>query len=30
LRVERALGMGISSYRGSGWGTWRRACLPGL
>jgi hypothetical protein len=30
LKVERALGTGISFYRGSGWGTWRRACLPGL
>jgi len=28
-RVEKALGTGISSYRGSVWGTWRGGSLPG-
>jgi hypothetical protein len=28
-RVEKALETGVSPYRGSVWGTWRGACLPG-
>jgi hypothetical protein len=27
--LEKALEMGISFHRGSIWGTWKRACLPG-
>jgi len=27
--LEKALEMGISFHRGSVWGTWRRARLPG-
>jgi hypothetical protein len=27
--LEKALETGISFHRGSVWGTWRKACLPG-
>jgi hypothetical protein len=27
---RKSSGEGISSYTGSGWGTWWRACLPGF